>query len=204
MSISTKKPTGNLLGTVESIDQYGKYCHLINKMKIVLVTQSCLTLCNPMDCSPHCILLMLFIIKVFQILFLDCSLRESRIYTHMYIQYIYFYVFILYATTQLILSLSSNGSFSWLLSIFYMQYILSQIEKVLLLSNAVKIIIYYILTLNEITECNKSRCKNLYIDFSVLSNLFSLMDFPGGTVVNTLPVKAGDMDSVPGLEDPLE
>ena len=81
MSISTNKPTGNLIEAVKSVDQYGKYCHLSNKMKLVLVTQLCLTLCNPMDYSPHCILLMLFIIKVFQILLLDCSLLESRIYT---------------------------------------------------------------------------------------------------------------------------
>ena len=44
MSISTNKPSGNLIGAVKSIDQYGKYCHLSNKMKIVLVTQLCLTL----------------------------------------------------------------------------------------------------------------------------------------------------------------
>ena len=56
-------------------------------------------------------------------------------------------MFILYATTQLILSTASNGSFSWFLSIYYIQYMLSQIEKVLLLSNAFKVIIYYILTL---------------------------------------------------------
>ena len=80
---------------------------------------------------------------------------------------------------------------------------LSQIEKVLLLSNAFKVILLHF-DLNEITECNKSRCKNLYMDFSVLSNLFSLTDFPGGTAVNTLPVNAGDVGSIPGLEDPLQ
>jgi len=42
------------------------------------------------------------------------------------------------------------------------------------------------------------------MNFSILSNLFSLMGFPGGREVNTLPVNAGDVGSIPGLEDPQQ